>query len=240
MSGRSAVDQRLFSKDLILATAFAEGDLFHQLLYGLGVLTAALTSFYCFRLAYLVFAGDFRGDELPHEPHPLMLWPLLPLAILGLGAGLLNLPHLLGGSSWLSGWLAREQDILHLSLQTEYILIGTAVGVFVLGWLVAHLRYRRYKERETRGVRQFLLNGWNFDALFDRSFVRPFKAVGRFCDQGVETGVIEGLLNGCAATCVSWGQRLRLLADGRVNHYLYGMLWGMLLIVGWFLLQAVI
>ncbi len=229
-----------FSKDLILATAFAKGDLFHQGLYGLGVLTAALTSFYCFRLAYLVFGGDFRGEELPHAPHALMLWPLLPLAVLGLGAGLLNLPHLLGGHSWLSGWLAREEDILHLSLDTEYLLVATAVGVFVLGWLAAHLRYRRFREHEPRGLRQFLLQGWNFDALFARVLVRPFRAAGRFCSHGIETGVIEGLLAGCAATCVSWGQRLRTLADGRVNHYLYGLLWGMLLIVGWFLLRAVV
>lgn len=229
-----------FSKDLILATAFAQGDLFHQLLYGLGVLTAALTSFYCFRLAYLVFGGDFRGDELPHEPHPLMLWPLLPLVILGLGAGLLNLPHLFGGGSWLTGWLEREQDLLHLSLQSEYLLVGTAVGVFVLGWLLAHFRYRQYRDREPGLLNIFLLDGWKFDALFDRVLVRPFRLLGRFCSDGMESGLIEGFLNGCARTCVGWGQLLRGLADGRVNHYLYGMLWGLLLIVGWFLLQAVI
>ncbi|MFO7578050.1 MAG: NADH-quinone oxidoreductase subunit L [Pelovirga sp.] len=229
-----------FSKDLILASAFAQGDLFHQLLYGAGVLTAGLTSFYCFRLAYLVFGGDFRGDELPHAPHPLMLWPLLPLAVLALVAGLLNLPHLFAGGSWLSGWLGRQEDILHLSLASEYLLVGTASGVFVLGWLLAWLRYRRYVVREPSGVRQFLLAGWAFDHLFERLLVRPFKKIGRFCSAGIEDGLIEGVLNGSVRTAVSWGDMLRGLANGKVSSYLQGLVWGLLLIVGWFLLRAVV
>ncbi|NOY12188.1 MAG: NADH-quinone oxidoreductase subunit L, partial [Deltaproteobacteria bacterium] len=114
-----------FSKDLILATAFAKGDPFHLALYGIGVLTAAITSFYSFRLAYLVFAGDFRGEELPHELPKLMLWTLPPLAVLALAGGLLNLPHLFGGDSWLTGWLGGEAEPLSLPLQTEYLLLGT-------------------------------------------------------------------------------------------------------------------
>ncbi len=229
-----------FSKDLILATAFAHGDPFHLGLYGLGVMVAGLTSFYCFRLAYLVFAGDFRGDELPHEPSALMLWPLYPLAILGLTAGLLNLPHLFSGGSWLSGWLGRTQDVLHLSISIEYLLIGTAIAVFVLGWLLAALRYRKYSERQPSLVSEFLLNGWRVDDLFDLLLVRPFKKIGRFCSQGVEAGLIEGVLNGAARGCTDLGMRLRGLADGKVSAYLQGLVWGFVLIVGWFLLRALV
>ena len=229
-----------FSKDLILATAFAHGDPFHLGLYGLGVMTAGLTSFYCFRLAYLVFAGDFRGEELPHEPNSLMLWPLYPLAFLGLAAGLLNLPHLFAGGSWLSGWLGRNQDVLHLSISTEYLLIGTAVVVFVLGWLLAGLRYRKYAERQPSLIGQFLLNGWRVDDFFDFLLVRPFKKIGRFCSQGVEIGLIEGVLNGAARGCTDLGSRLRGLSDGKVSAYLQGLVWGFVLIIGWFLLRALV
>lgn len=227
-----------FSKDLILATAFAQGDIFHLAIYGLGVLTAAITSFYSFRLAYLVFAGDFRGDELPHELPGLMKWPLLPLAFLGLLGGLLNLPHLFGGHSWLSAWLQSEADVLHLSVETEFILISTAVAVFVLGWLVAHVRYRNFEPHGDNGLSLFLLKGWRFDALFDLLLVRPFNAIGRFCWQGGEVGLVNGLLEGCARMFLGWGQGLRLLTNGRVGFYLQGFAWGLLLIVGWFLLRA--
>lgn len=228
-----------FSKDLILATAFAKGDLFHLGIYGLGVLTAAITSFYSFRLAYLVFAGEFRGEELPHELPKLMLWTLPPLAVLGLAGGLLNLPHLFGGHSWLTAWLGREGEMLQLSLQNEYLLIGTAVAVFLLGWLLAHLRYRKFSSRAPGMVTAFLSAGWYFDAFYDRLLLRPFRTFCRFCWQGVEMGLINGLLDGLAFGCLRWGQGLRLLADGKISRYLQGLAWGFLLIVGWFLLRAV-
>jgi len=229
-----------FSKDLILATAFAHGDLFHQGLYSLGVATALLTSVYCFRLAYLVFGGDYRGDDLPHEPNGLMLWPLIPLAFLGLCAGLLNLPHLFAGGSWLSDWLGREQDVLHLAIATEYLLIGTAVAVFVLGWLLAAWRYRRYVQRPVSVIDEFFLNGWRADDLFNLLLVRPFTKIGRFCSQGVEVGLIEGVLSGTVRSCNDLGTRLRGLGAGKINLYLHGLVWGFVVIVGWFLLRALI
>jgi NADH-quinone oxidoreductase subunit L len=227
-----------FSKDLILATAFARGVSFHLGIYAGAVLTAALTSFYSFRLAYLVFAGDFRGDELPHEVPGLMTWPLLPLALLGLFGGLLNLPHLFGGQSWLSGWLVSEADVLHLAAESEYLLIGMAVGVFALGWLAAYLRYRRFEPRGEGPFSRFLLDGWRFDGLFDTLLVRPFNMIGRFLWQGGEVGVVNGLLEGVARTCLAWGRGVRLLTNGRIGFYLQGFVWGLLLIVGWFLLRV--
>lgn len=229
-----------FSKDLILASAYAQGDMFHLTLYGLGLLTAGITSLYSFRLAYLVFAGDYRGDELPDQLPGMMLWPLLPLAIFGLFGGLLNLPHLFGGNSWLTGWLNQPEDVLQLAPDTEYLLLGAAVAVFLLGWLLAHLRYHRFQERPVSPLSRFLLAGWRFDDLYERTLVRPFKRLCRFCWQGIEVALIEGLLSGGSRLLVSWGETLRLLTNGRLSYYLLGFVWGLLIIVGWFLLQAVI
>ena len=228
-----------FSKDLILASDFARGDLFHLILYLVGVVTAGITSFYSFRLAYLVFAGDYRGEELPHELPNLMLWTLPLLALFGLAGGLLNLPHLFGGHDWISVWLGRERDILHLSLESEYLLLGIAAGVFLLGWLLAHLRYYRFVEREPSAVGHFLLAGWPFDVVYERLLIRPFRWLCRFCWQGGDLGLIDGLVEGVARACMSWGQTVRLIADGKISRYLQGFAWGLLVIVGWFLLQSV-
>jgi NADH-quinone oxidoreductase subunit L len=228
-----------FSKDLILASAFARGDLFHLSLFGLGLLTAGITSFYSFRLAYLVFAGDYRGEELPHDLPRLMVWSLPLLALLGLAGGLLNLPHLFGGHSWLARWLGREADILQLPLEHEYLLFGSAAVVFLLGWLLAHLRYHKFVAREPTPLSRFLLAGWRFDALNERLLLRPFRKLCRFCWQGGDLGLIDGLVEGLARASLEWGHIVRLLADGRIPRYLQGFAWGLLLIVGWFLLQAV-
>lgn len=228
-----------FSKDLILATAFAKGDLFHFSLYAVGVLTAGITSLYSFRLAYLVFSGEFRGEELPHELPKLMVWTLPLLALFGLVGGVVNLPHLYGGHSWLSGWLKRESDLLHIPLETEYLLVGVAVNIFLIGWLLAHLRYRKFVEREEGAFKRFFLTGWQCDAFFDRLLLRPFRKLCYFCWQGGDLGLIDGLVEGVAAACMKWGHAIRFLADGKISRYLQGFAWGFLLIVGWFLLQAV-
>ena len=228
-----------FSKDLILASAYAQGDPFHLTLYGLGLFTAGLTALYSFRLAYLVFAGDFRGEELPHDLNGLMQWPLLPLAVLGLCGGLLNLPHLFGGHTWLTGWLQRGEEIPHLAQNSELLLIGLASGVFLLGWLLAHWRYRRFVPRETGALSRWLLAGWRADGLFEGLLIRPFRSLCRFCWLGLEVALVEGLIEGIAGSCLRWGNALRRLTNGRIASYLQGFAWGLLVLLGWFLLRSV-
>ena len=228
-----------FSKDLILASAYAQGDPFHLTLYGLGLLTAGITSLYSFRLAYLVFGGEFRGEELPHELNGLMQWPLLPLAVLGVGGGLLNLPHLFGGHNWLAGWLQRGDEIPHLAFDSELLLIGLAVGMFLVGWLLAHWRYRRFVPGEAGVLSRWLLAGWKFDGLFERLLLRPFRELCRFCWQGLEIALVDGLIQSIAGSCWRWGDTLRTLTNGRIASYLQGFAWGLLILVGWFLLRSI-
>ncbi len=228
-----------FSKDQILATAFAHGDPFHLAIYAVGILTAAITSFYSFRLAYLVFAGDYRGEEQGHAPSGLMIWPLVPLALLGLAGGLINLPHLFGGHSWLADWLGQGEEVLHLSVHSEYLLIATAIAVFLIGLILAHLRYRRFREPAEGAFGRFLLSGWYIDGLYERILVRPFLYLCRFVWVGGEQGVVEGIVYGFGRTFTHWGKLLRLMTNGRISTYLQGFVWGLLVIIGWFLLRSV-
>jgi NADH-quinone oxidoreductase subunit L len=52
-----------FSKDLILSRTFERGaeNPWYFVLYGVGLLTVALTAFYMSRLVFLAFFGDYRG-----------------------------------------------------------------------------------------------------------------------------------------------------------------------------------
>jgi NADH-quinone oxidoreductase subunit L len=54
-----------FSKDEILANAFPH----HKLIWILGVITAAMTAFYMFRLYYMTFHGSYRGGHDVHDAH---------------------------------------------------------------------------------------------------------------------------------------------------------------------------
>jgi len=82
-----------FSKDAILLGAF-EHDKF---LYVIGVLTAALTAFYMFRLLFITFGGSFRGSEEQrhhiHESPAAMTIPLIVLAVLAIIGGFVGVPE---------------------------------------------------------------------------------------------------------------------------------------------------
>src|SRR6185312_2990378 len=81
-----------FSKDAILVAANHHA----PWMYWLGVVTAGMTAFYVFRAMFMTFFGDYRGHEHhPHESPPVMLIPLVILALLSLGGGFISIPTFL-------------------------------------------------------------------------------------------------------------------------------------------------
>ncbi len=98
------------SKDAILASAlaFVETNPRHTLLFALPALGAGLTSYYMMRLWLMVFAGAPRGTsarEHVREPSPLLLWPMIVLAVPAMFAGW-------GGEHGpLAGWLEHSRPV---------------------------------------------------------------------------------------------------------------------------------
>ena len=228
-----------FSKDLILLAAFSGGG-YYRLLWGVGLLTAFLTALYTFRLVYLVFAGTPRSKLHPHPLPGLMVWTLPPLALLGLGGGFINLPVLFGGGERLAHLFGaaggREVVADH---HLELLLAGASVLVVSAGWLLAHWRYRQFSGELPGAGSRFLLQGWRADALVEALLLKPYRAVATFFWQGSDGALIDGTLEGLARSCAGLGDRLRQLTTGRVSHYLQGLAWGLLLILGWLLLATV-
>lgn len=81
-----------WSKELVLGETFSKpgGGGFPQALWAVGLLTAVLTAFYTFRAWWIGFWGDpspQRPVEHPHEAPPVMLLPVLALALLSTVGG---------------------------------------------------------------------------------------------------------------------------------------------------------
>jgi NADH-quinone oxidoreductase subunit L len=229
-----------FSKDGILLAAYTQGSVLFLALWGIALLSALLTAAYTFRLVYLVFAGEPRGSAQPHPLPLLMRWTLWPLALLGLGGGLLNLQPLVGGGAWLNhhlGSLAGRAIVAPHA--TEWALAGLATGLVILGWGFARWRYGRYRAVPENRIERFLLSGWGVDALVSRLLVRPFTAFAGFCAIGIERALVDATLEGMSRQVVAGGERLRLLTTGRISTYLMAFVWGFMIILGWFLLDLV-
>jgi len=230
-----------FSKDEILARNFALGG-FHVLLWIVGVITAALTAFYTWRMVALTFFGEGRYDHHhvhPHESPALMTAPLAVLAVLSIVGGALNLPHVLPGAGVLEHWLepvTRAGDELlwaggehggapHLAAGTEWTLLafGAAIALFF-----AHRGFHAFRAgparderlREARpGLARFLEGAWQIDRSYERRVVEPLKEAAHVLATTVDQAGIDAGVNGAGRVARAVGTSLRALADGQVKHY---------------------
>ena len=242
-----------FSKDSILAAVWLKGGSLYGGLYVLGLVTALLTSIYTFRMIYMVFGGDDASRKLCDSAHAckvprLMEWALIPLALLGLFGGLINLPSYLG-AGWLGGFFSalpggKEAEASH---SLELTLQAVAGALALAGLAIAHFRYgnARRQERitaaegEAPGVVTFFLNGWRFDDLYRFLFIRPYEAISGFLWRQVDEGLIDGSLDRLASFLGRSGEGLGSWTSGKVTVYIVSFAAGAALLMAymaWFLL----
>ena len=197
-----------FSKDEILAAAWASGN---RLVYALGLLGAAMTAFYMFRLVFLTFHGRERIESEAahhlHETPPVMIRPLVVLAGLSIVGGYVGLPAALGGGNWFGRFLEASTGTreFHLAAGTEYLLmaISTAIaaGGIGLAWWIYVKREgepaRRLAARLKR-VYRILTRKYYVDEIYNGVFVGGAMALGRAAGW-IDAHVIDGIINGAAS-----------------------------------------
>jgi NADH-quinone oxidoreductase subunit L len=221
-----------FSKDAILLSAFDS----NKILYGVGLLTAALTAFYMFRLLFVTFAGSFRGTEEQkhhiHESPAAMTIPLIILAILSIVGGWIGVPELfMHGGEKLSDFLSPvvQSKALHVDHSTEWILVGLTTAIAVTAILIAWFRYRTYKEEQPSTIGKAMENKWYVDEMYDAVIVRPLNGFGALVNKFIERGTIDGMVNGVGKLVNYGGRQLRWLQSGQVGAYVLLMVVSMVL-----------
>jgi NADH-quinone oxidoreductase subunit L len=229
-----------FSKDGIILAGLAGGDVFHQSLGLVGLLTALLTAMYSFRLLYLV-GPDREGTSVKTHPlPPTMIWPLIPLALAGLSGGLLNLPTAWGGNQWLENFLGPPMVAGKAGLTLEILLELTAAGLCLAGWLWARWRYSGKVElREPGAVTSFFFQGWQADRLIELFLVVPFRGLARFWSSIMDEGLLEGGVFLTARSSMECGRLLRRFTTGRLGQYLAAVACGLGAIMIWVLLRTI-
>ncbi|MDB5197484.1 MAG: NADH:ubiquinone oxidoreductase subunit [Flaviaesturariibacter sp.] len=223
-----------FSKDAILLSAF-EHDKF---LYAIGLLTAALTAFYMFRLLFITFNGGFRGtDEQRHHVHEspaAMTIPLVVLAILSVIGGFVGIPEVFAhGGDRLAAFLgeAGVKNTAHgeISHATEMMLMGLTTAIAIVAIIIAWMRYRNYKEEQNGAFGKLLQNKWYVDELYDSAFVKPINKLGVVANRYFERSGIDYLVNGVGRLVNYSGRQLRWMQSGQVGSYVLLMVISMVL-----------
>jgi NADH-quinone oxidoreductase subunit L len=260
-----------FSKDAILGAVFEHGGPLYLGLFVLGLLTALLTSFYTFRMLFVVFHGEAfvppfekgglggistavqhqiplnpplpKGEDSQRLP-VIMTLTLIPLAIIGLLGGILNLPAYLGSHGLLSGFLgsiAGFSPTGHASSATEITLQIMAATACIIGLALARSRYTGDRRTTSLAVEsgeapfqiRFLQSGWMLDDLYRLIFIHPFVWLARFIWKGIDEATIDGTLDGLARLTAELGTLPARWSTGRVATSLIALAGGVAVVLGY-------
>jgi NADH-quinone oxidoreductase subunit L len=169
---------------------------------------------------------------------------LIPLAVIGLLGGILNLPAYHGSQGLLSGFLGTIGGFStagHASTVTEIALQIMAATACVIGLGLAWSRYtgdRRAASLATESGEapfhiRFLQSGWMLDDLYRLLFIRPFVWLARFLWKGIDEATIDGTLDGLARLTSRLAELPAGWSTGRVATSLIALAGGVAVVLGY-------
>jgi NADH-quinone oxidoreductase subunit L len=208
-----------FSKDSILALA-AERNF---ILFLLGVAVAFLTTFYMFRLVFVVFFGATKSESAghAHESPPVMVWPLRILAVFSVIGGLIGLAQIYGTQLSTE---AVETGIfgpfIHAPLASVAGLLAVAAGVAAAYLLYSKAAKDPLPER-LGALSRAMRNRFYFDELYEAVFIRAhdlLAAIATFFDRWIITGLA---VRGTHGTTELIGRMLRQFQTGNLQTYAF-------------------
>jgi len=226
-----------FSKDMVLESAYMSG---HVFVWLLGLAAAGCTAFYIFRAYFVAFTGESRVDPEKwsqlHEMPAVMTVPLVILAVLSVIGGWVGMPgEWLWGDAighYLAPALAAPSVHQGHPTATVMFLMVVTTSVALGGIASAWLLYVRLPDLPGRiatvaqGIYNVLWNKYWIDQVYETLFLGPYRTASRFLWQGVDSAVIDGIVNGVgrgvSASALSW----RRLQTGNVQNYALGMVVG--------------
>src|SRR5665213_1164931 len=214
-----------FSKDSILAQALAQHN---YLLFGVGVFVAGLTTFYIFRLFFVVFCGKEKSETAghAHESSAVITLPLIVLAIFSLIGGVIgiegiyryNFPDEAEKSAGFAATLFAP--FTHAPLVASLGLLAVAIG-FVFAFALYKSASTDPLPAKLGWLATAMKNKFYFDELYEATFVRAHDFIAAICNW-IDRWLVEGFCIGAirGGTDLS-GRALRLLQTGNLQTYAF-------------------
>ncbi|GGR80396.1 NADH-quinone oxidoreductase subunit L [Streptomyces nojiriensis] len=235
-----------FSKDMIIEAAFAKGGTEGWILGGVTLLGAGITAFYMTRVMLLTFFGEKRWqpDDAGHEPHPhespkSMTIPMVILAFGSVFAG----AFFEIGERFLK-WLEPVTGYSHGNPPVSAMTVTAATMVMLLvGVGIAWAMYGKRPVPVVAPRGSFLTRAARKD-LYQDDFnhvvlVRGGEHLTRSLVY-LDHSVVDGVVNGTAASVGGLSGRLRKLQNGYARSYAVSMFGGtVVLIAATLLMRAV-
>ena len=225
-----------WSKDGIVAAAFASGDALGYTLYAAGLIGALLTGLYTFRLYFAVFRGEPSElvQEHTHEGHgegPLsMLIPVGVLAVLATIGGLVVIP---GVWEPFLHWIDETAEpLVHATVAEDYGTSAIAVSLGLIGFFLARRAFRAGRQLVTSpGTWRVLEHKLYFDEAYDALFYRPAAALSVALRRNVEEPVVERSLDEIGSGTIQVGGEVARVQSGLLRTYAVAIAFSVVVLV---------
>jgi NADH-quinone oxidoreductase subunit L len=213
-----------WSKDGIVAAAFASGDALGYTLWIAALIGALLTGLYTTRLYFAVFRGEPSDlvKEHTHEGHGegprSMTIPVAVLAVLATVGGLVVIP---GVWEPFLTWIGETVESTVLaSVAEDYESSAIAVTLGVVGFFWARHAFHAGRQIVTNpGLWRVLEHKLYFDELYDALFYRPAAALSVALRRNVEEPVVERSLNEIGGGTLQVGGEVGRVQTGLLRIY---------------------
>ncbi len=208
-----------FSKEAVLEGVWNGG---RSGVFLLLAVTVFLTAFYMFRVVFVTFFGHGypHGGSPPHDAPWLMRGPLWLLAALTV---IIGLSFAVGGAGehHPPGWLTA------LSLALAGGGIALAWAMYGARWLPVEVMRRPLAPIDFLARRGYFL-----DALYAAVYRGLMLGFARLIGW-IDRYLVDGLLNVFSAWSLRAGDALRRIQTGQPQDYVYGVAFGVLLLLVW-------
>ena len=243
-----------YSKDMIIEAVHGSNLIAAPVIYLMLLLGVFVTAFYSFRMFFLVFHGKPRWDAHHHEPHesPLVVTlPLIALAVPSVILGAIAIGPMLFGdyfdgviyvdtaahpamaslASHFTDWVGMG---LH-AVQTWPFWLALA-GVVTSGiFYLAKPAIPAAISRQFRSIHVLLEEKYYLDRFNQFVFATGARALGGQLWKRADQGLIDGfLVNGSARLVGAIASVMRLGQTGYLYHYAIAMIFGVALMLWWF------
>ena len=234
-----------YSKDMILEVAFASDSQIGYFAFICGCLAAVLTAFYSWRLIYLTFHGDFKGNKSTYDKiHESPLVMLLPLFILAFGAVFSGwfFKEMFIGVNWDYFWsnsifILTGNDAIYKAHSVPKWVKLLPIVLAIIGISIATVFYVLIPDLPSRVSKAFRVlytlfyNKWYFDEIYNYLFVKPIKIFSVFCWNIIDKKIIDGIgPNGISSKVFSLSKISSKIHTGYVYHYSFSMFIGLALL----------
>ncbi|WP_078543445.1 NADH-quinone oxidoreductase subunit L [Litchfieldia alkalitelluris] len=209
-----------FSKEEILLATWVHGNYF---LFWLAMIAAFFTSFYMFRLFFLVFLGEGKKEhKKTHESPSVMTVPMIILAVLAVFSGYVNTPWF---GTFLGDWLTKGTHLYghgHVDGAAWIMIVATLVSLG--GILLAYLMYskntipRDWLSSRAPILHSIVYRKYFVDEFYQSTIVYATKAFSLFLKY-IDVFLMAGAGKGVASFTNGLGKLGSKLQTGQVQVY---------------------